>query len=142
MTTGLHRTSTERAAAVGVITVDDQAAFRRVARDVIEATRGFVCLGEAACGEEAQVLADRLDPDLVLVDVRMPGLDGLETARRLSVAHPESTIVLLSSDELDAASPAIRSSGATAFLSKRHLGPARLERLWAEHGRRPPSATG
>ena len=74
--------------AVGVITVDDQAAFRDVAREVIEATVGFEPLGEAACGEEALVLAGDVEPDLVLLDVRMPGIDGLETARRLSAAHP------------------------------------------------------
>ena len=70
--------------AVGVMTVDDQAVFRQAAREVIEATDGFEYLGEAGSGEEALALAGELDPDLVLVDIRMPGIDGFETARRLS----------------------------------------------------------
>ena len=59
---------------VGVMTVDDQAVFRRAAREVIEATDGFDHLGDAGSGEEALALAGELDPDLVLVDVRMPGI--------------------------------------------------------------------
>ena len=86
---------------VGVLTVDDKAVFRDIAREVIEATAGFEPLGEASCGEEALALANELDPDLVLLDVRMPGIDGLETARRLSASHPESTVVLISSDSLE-----------------------------------------
>lgn len=126
--------------AVGVLTVDDQEVFRRVVREVIEATEGFALLGEAACGDDAHVLADRLDPDLVLLDVCMPGIDGFETARRLSASHPASTIVLISSSELDEASPMIASCGAVAFMPKDDLGSARLRRLWVDHGRRPPSA--
>ena len=83
------------------MTVDDQAVFRQAAREVIEATDGFEHLGEAGSGEEALALAGELDPDLVLVDVRMPGIDGFETARRLSAAHPASTVVLISTECLD-----------------------------------------
>ena len=122
---------------VGVLTVDDQAAFRDVARTVIEATAGFDLLGEAGCGEEAVALANELQPDLVLVDVRMPGIDGLETARRLSAAHPRSTVVLLSSDRLED-SIAVASYGAAAFVRKQDFGPSMLRALWSAHGRRSP----
>ena len=74
-------------------------------------------MGEASCGEEALALADKLGPDLVLLDVRMPGIDGFETARGLSASHPESTVVLVSSDSLDG-SHAVESCGAVAFLRK------------------------
>jgi DNA-binding NarL/FixJ family response regulator len=117
---------------VGVMTVDDQAAFRSAARDVIDATAGFELLGEAACGEEALALADAVGPDLALVDVRMPGMDGLETARRLRAAHPAVTVVLVSTDELPSTSAG--SCGAAAFMKKSSLGPAALQRLWASHG--------
>jgi DNA-binding NarL/FixJ family response regulator len=63
---------------VGVVTVDDQAIFRAAAREVIDVTPGFETAGEAASGEEAIALVGRLDPQLVLVDVRMPGMGGLE----------------------------------------------------------------
>lgn len=125
---------------VGVMTVDDQAVFRRAARDVIEATAGFEYVGEAACGEEALALANVLRPDLLLVDVCMPGIDGLETARRLSAAHPSSTIVLISSEALDGVSGEFASCGAAAFFRKEELGPAMLQRLWEAHGRTPPAS--
>ena len=73
--------------AVRVLTVDDQAVFRGVARDVIEATAGFEAIGEAANGEEALEAVERLAPQLVLLDVRMPGLDGVEVARRLTATQ-------------------------------------------------------
>jgi two-component system, NarL family, invasion response regulator UvrY len=117
---------------VGVVTVDDQAVFRGVAREVIEATAGFELLGEAASGEEAIELADRVDPDLVLVDLRMPGMDGLETCRRLRATHPSATVVLVSTDEPDDMSPG--ACGAAAFLPKRLFGRVALKRLWDEHG--------
>jgi DNA-binding NarL/FixJ family response regulator len=124
---------------VGVMTVDDQAVFRQVAREVIDATAGFQHLGEAGCGEEALALADEVGPDLVLVDVRMPGIDGLETARRLKASHPASTIVLISTE---VGPSGVESCGAAAFLRKEDFRPSALHRLWAEHGRRPtPGAT-
>jgi two-component system invasion response regulator UvrY len=119
---------------VGVVTVDDQAVFRRVAREVIEATAGFRALGEASCGEEALRLADQVDPDLVLVDVRMPGIDGLETTRRLVAAHPESVVVLISTEDVAAIPAAAESCGAAELIRKEEFAPATLRRLWSSHG--------
>ena len=129
---------------VGVMTVDDQAFFRRAAREVIEATDGFVHLGEARSGEEALVLARELDPDLVLLDIRMPGIDGFETARSLSAAHPASTIVLISAEGLEDHPSDGELFGASAFVQKKDFGPALLRRLWGEHGKRliVPDGTG
>jgi DNA-binding NarL/FixJ family response regulator len=68
---------------VRVLTVDDQARFRAVARDVIDATAGFEVVGEAENGEDALLAVDRLAPQIVLLDVRMPGVDGITVAGRL-----------------------------------------------------------
>jgi two-component system, NarL family, invasion response regulator UvrY len=122
---------------VKVMMVDDQAVFRDVAREVIEATVGFEHVGEATCGEEALALADELGPDLVLVDVRMPGIDGLETARRLRASHPASTTVLISTAAIASLPSGFASCGAVAFVRKQDFGPSLLQRLWSEHGRRP-----
>ena len=92
MTLGPHPSPTRR---VRVLTVDDQVLFRRVARDVIDATPGFEMAGEAACGDEGLEAVERLAPDLVLLDVRMPGISGIEVARRLAATHPELVVVLI-----------------------------------------------
>jgi CheY-like chemotaxis protein len=120
---------------VGVMTVDDQLVFRQVAREVIEATDGFEHLGEAGSAEEALALVDELDPDLVLVDVRMPGINGFETARRLGARHPGSTVVLISTECLDDKSENDL-FGAVAFVRKQDFGSALLRRLWVDHGKR------
>jgi two-component system, NarL family, invasion response regulator UvrY len=129
-------------ARVGVLTVDDQAVFRRVAREVIEATEGFEMLGEASSGEEALQLAETVEPDLFLVDVRMPGIDGPETARRLVAARPKSVVVLVSTEDPSAISSAAGSCGAVELIRKEDFAPATLQRLWISHGpaARPPSS--
>ena len=128
-------------AAVGVMVVDDQEVFRSVAREVIDATPGFEAIGEAACADEALVLAEHVDPDLVLLDVRMPRIDGLETARRLRASNPHCTIVLASTESVDRLPPGVADCGAATLIRKEDFGPATLRRLWTEHGS-PPSATG
>ena len=117
------------------MTVDDQAVFRSVSREVIEATAGFESAGEAASGEEALRLVEEAKPQLVLVDVRMPGMDGVETARRLHASHPDLVVVLISLDD----PPGAAGSGAMPFARKQDFGPALLRDLWAAHGSRRPS---
>lgn len=119
---------------VGVLVVDDQAPFRRAALDVVEATPGFEPLGEAASGEQALALADELCPELVLMDVRMPVMDGVETARRLSASHPEAVVVLVSIDDPDELPRAVECRWAATLVRKQDFGPAALRRLWAAHG--------
>ena len=120
---------------VRVIVVDDQSAFRRAAQALISATSGFVLVGEAASGAEALRRADQLRPALVLLDVYLPGMDGFETARRLTDAHPECVIVLLSVEDLEGLAPAVASSGAAAIVRKQDLKQALLRDLWKVHGR-------
>jgi two-component system invasion response regulator UvrY len=118
---------------VGVLTVDDQATFRLAVLEVIEATPGFEVVGEAASGEEALRLAEALRPELVLVDVRMPGMDGIETARRLVAGNPRAVVVLISLEEAAGRSQEAQRSGAVAFVRKQDFCPTMLARLWATH---------
>jgi two-component system, NarL family, invasion response regulator UvrY len=131
---------------VGVLVVDDQAHFRRVALEVVGATPGFEPLGEAASGEEALALAADLRPELILLDVRMPVMNGIETARRLSTEQPGGVIVLVSIDDPSELPDDMESCGAKAVIRKQDFGSRALRRLWdaqgdpdsrASHGARP-----
>jgi two-component system invasion response regulator UvrY len=141
-TVGKHRARESEAAPVvaderepvGVLTVDDQAVFRDLAHLVLSTTPGFKSVGEYASGEEALEVIDELKPELVLVDVRMPGMGGVEAARRICAARPESVVVLISiEDPLDLPST-VHDSGAVAFVRKQDFGAALLRELWAAHG--------
>lgn len=122
---------------VTVLVVDDQAVFRRTARRLLAAAAGFQLCGEAASGDEALRKAAELRPDLVLLDVRMPEMDGIETARRLAGGSAGPVVVLISLEELPELPGPLASVGAAAYLRKQELSVATLEGTWAEHGRRP-----
>jgi DNA-binding NarL/FixJ family response regulator len=120
---------------VGVVVVDDQRLFRHAARDVIAAAHpDFVLLGEATSGEHALAAVDDLHPDLVLVDVRMAGMDGIETARRLKGTHPETVVVLVTTEEPLNLPAAVGFCGAADLVRKQDFGPSLLRRLWSAHG--------
>jgi DNA-binding NarL/FixJ family response regulator len=117
--------------AVHVLICDDQEAFRAVAREVVNATRGFQVVGEAETGEESVLAAGRLRPDLVLMDVHLPGIDGLEASRRIRAADPKVAVLLLSTYDPEDFAARIAGSGAVAFISKAAFGPDRLTDAWA-----------
>jgi DNA-binding NarL/FixJ family response regulator len=117
-----------------VLTVDDHVEFRDVARDVIDATWGFESCADATCGEDALVAVDQCHPDLVLLDVRMPGIGGIETARRISAAHPEVLVVLVSVAEATDLPATVQQSGAAALVRKHDIRPDTLRALWIAHG--------
>jgi two-component system, NarL family, invasion response regulator UvrY len=120
---------------VAVLGVDDQVVFLDVARDVVAATPGFRWVGSASSGEEALHAVEELEPEFVLLDVRMPGMDGLETARRISERHPDVVVVLISVEESPTIQTAIEASGAATLVRKQEFGPAMLRRLWLAHGK-------
>ena len=125
----------ETAGSVGVLVIDDQPFFHAAARAVIEAGDEFRLVGAALSGIEGVEAADELDPELVLLDVRMPVMDGIETARRIRDKHAEAVIVLMSVDDIASVPSSIVSCGASAFVRKQDFGRGLLQRLWAVHGR-------
>jgi len=118
-----------RMAPVRVLAVDDQPIFLRTLRQLVAAAPGFELAGEAQSGAEALDLAARLRPDLVLLDVRMPDMDGVETARRLLAADPRATVVLISLDPLPDRE-AVFDLGVAGFLRKQELSVRRLQEAW------------
>ena len=118
------------ASPITVLAVDDRAVFLRAARELIAATPGFEQVGEAESGPEAVQLAADLRPDLALVDVRMPGMDGIETARRLHACDPGMVVVLISLDE----TPEQLSGDVAACVRKQELSTRTLRELWDRHG--------
>jgi DNA-binding NarL/FixJ family response regulator len=125
---------------VTVLAVDDQPVFLQAARALIEATPGFEHVGQARSGPEALTLAAALQPDLILLDLRMPGMDGTETARRLEALVPDAVVVLVALGELPDTSAV---AGIDAMLQKQALSARTLRGIWAAHGRLrrvPPSA--
>jgi DNA-binding NarL/FixJ family response regulator len=121
---------------IRVVTVDDQRPFRDAARALVGGTPGFELVGESEDGEGALRLVHDADPDMVLVDVRMPGMDGIEVAGRLAAEDPTRVIVLVSSADLRPLSGLAWSSGAAALVRKHWLTPHLLRGLWAAHRRR------
>ena len=116
--------------AVGVMIVDDQAPFRRAARMVMAATPGFDVIGEAESGEEAVDLFERLTPGLVLMDINLPGINGIEATRRITEAHPDATVLLLSTYQAADLPRGADSCGAAGYVNKEEFGPAVVLDLW------------
>jgi DNA-binding NarL/FixJ family response regulator len=112
-----------------VLVVDDHPSFRATARAVLEA-EGFAVLGEAADGAEALAKAGELHPDIVVLDVQLPDLDGFEVARRLTSANSASpAIVLVSSRDASDYGDLIPGCGALGFVPKDELSGAAVRAL-------------
>jgi DNA-binding NarL/FixJ family response regulator len=100
-----------------VLIADDHQLLRQALRRAME-DAGLVVLGEAADGAEAVQLVDELRPELVIMDVTMPVLGGIEATRRLHAAHPDLPIVVLTMHDEDALREEALRAGASAFLTK------------------------
>jgi two-component system, NarL family, invasion response regulator UvrY len=118
---------------VSVLIVDDQAPFRRAARAVLAMTPGFQILAEASSGEEAVRQATELLPGLVLMDIHLPGISGIEATRRIRDAHPCIVVVLLSTYRAEDLPPEAQQCGAVAYVRKEDFEPSVLKGIWAEH---------
>jgi two-component system invasion response regulator UvrY len=119
---------------VKVLVVDDQAPFRGAAKRVVGMTPGFEIVGEAITGEEAVDMAAALEPDLVLMDINLPGINGIEAVRRIREQRPETLAFLLSTyAEADLPADA-RKCGASAYIHKERFAPQLLSALWESRG--------
>lgn len=111
-----------------VLVVDDHPGFRRCAATLL-AAEGYEVVGEAEDGAGALARAAELAPEVVLLDVQLPDLDGFEVAARLLARDPGLAVVVVSSRDRDDYGPLIEASGARGFVSKGDLSGAALERL-------------
>ena len=115
---------------VRVLVVDDVAAFLGAMVSVVRETPGFEIVGEASSGEDALAVAAEVLPDLVLMDVNLPGIDGVEATRALLRAGSAPMVVLLSTYDDDTGAQLVAECGAAAYISKAALGPECLTQAW------------
>lgn len=104
--------------AIRVLLVEDHEIVREGTRQLLERADDLIVVGEAGNGEQAVLLADSLRPDLVVMDVRMPVLGGLEATRRLKVRHPQLRVLILSAYEDDQYVFPLLEAGADGYLLK------------------------
>ncbi len=115
---------------VRVLVVDDQEPFRLAAAAVVAATDGFQLVGSADSGEASLAAVAELQPDLVLMDIHLPGKDGVESTRQIRLLQPGVRVLLLSSfDSYDGAAEC----GALGYLPKRILSPSSLQGVWYDN---------
>jgi len=144
---------------IRILIADDQELVRTGFRVVLEAEADFDVVGEAADGLDAVQAAEALHPDLVLMDIRMPNLDGIEATRRIAATEAAPRILILTTFDLDDYVYEALRAGASGFLLKdargeelRHavrmvaagdalLSPAITRKLIESYTRRPPAST-
>ena len=110
--------------AVSVLVVDDQLPFRMAAKTVVRVTPGFEVVGEAESGEEAVELFEALRPGLVLMDINLGAMNGIEATRRITAAHPGAAVLLLSTYQAGDLPRDADTCGAVWYGNKEEFGPA------------------
>jgi DNA-binding NarL/FixJ family response regulator len=124
--------SVEAVGTIGVVVVDDSPKARRAIERIVDRSPGFEVLGGASSGEEAVALVGRLRPPLAIIDVRMPGIGGIEAARTISSRWPGTVVVLVSAGESDRLPSAVETSGVAAVLHKPTLSRRQVTAVWNE----------
>jgi DNA-binding NarL/FixJ family response regulator len=119
---------------VRVLVVDDQPFFLGVAQEVVNATSGFRAVGSARSGEAALEWLRTREADLVVMDVRMPGRDGIDAAREVAALEHPPVVLLCSSDERPDIAADPQAHGADAFHRKERFGARLLREVWGRHG--------
>jgi DNA-binding NarL/FixJ family response regulator len=115
---------------VSVLIVDDQPPFRAVARTVVGVTPGFDVVAEADSGESAVDRAATTRPAMVLMDINLPGINGIEAARRILAADPGTVVVLLSTYDAESLPADAHDCGAARYVHKEDLSPSALREVW------------
>ncbi|HEX6222125.1 MAG TPA: response regulator transcription factor [Acidimicrobiia bacterium] len=115
---------------IRVVMVDDQESFRSAARLVIGMAEGFELVSEAESGEEGIESVAQLSADLVLMDIGLPGIDGLEATRRILEREPKCKVIVLSTYEASEFQSRALAAGAVAFVSKSDFDPDVLREVW------------
>jgi DNA-binding NarL/FixJ family response regulator len=132
--------STQRV--VRVLVVDDQRPFRFAAAAVLARMPGFELVGKADTGEDAVVAAASLRPDLVLMDVRLPGMTGIEAAGLVATEVPGVVVILCSTYARDDLPFSLDAPGVAGYLHKEELRAPVLRELWERFGPSAPAASG
>ena len=109
-----------------LLIVDDHVAVRQGLKQMFAAIPGIEVVGVAADGSQAVSQADQLRPDVVLMDVEMPNVDGVEATRRITATHPNSRVVILSACDDQRIQDALR-AGAASYVLK-HSDPGQVVR--------------
>jgi DNA-binding NarL/FixJ family response regulator len=108
---------------VSVLIVDDQPPFRAAARSLVSVLRGWQVVGEVDTGEQAVSTALVEHPDVVLMDINLPGINGIEATRRILADAPDTRVVLLSTYRADDLPQDAGTCGAVAYVRKEDLSP-------------------
>jgi DNA-binding NarL/FixJ family response regulator len=142
----VDRNGSASPAPTAVLIVDDQAPFRSAARALVGLMRGWSVVGEAETAADALRLAAELRPDVVLMDINLPGRNGIELTGDVLAAHPSAAVVLVSTYAADDLPRGAESCGAVGYLRKEELTPRVLRELVAEKlataaGQEPAPAT-
>jgi len=116
-------------AQVGVLIVDDQPPFRAVARTLVSLLRGWHVVGEVGSGEDAVRAVEASAPNVVLMDINLPGISGIEATRQIVQSSPSVRVVLLSTYQADDLPADALSCGAAAYVRKEDLTPRILRDL-------------
>ena len=113
-----------------LLAVDDHAPFLVLLREVVRATRQLELVGEAESGEQAVLAARELRPDVVLMDVRMPGIGGIAAAKRIKEDCPSTRVVLISTTHPDELPREAGAPLADGIVWKSELAPKLLDDIW------------
>ena len=128
---------------INVLIVDDLEHVREGLRTMFELMDDLECVGQAANGVQAVELAEQLAPDVVLMDLEMPGMDGLEATRHIKEAHPEIGVVMLTIYEDAGHRGWARNAGVDAFVAKSAAFEdlrAAIRRVWQDSSKTPNNA--
>ncbi len=115
---------------VSVLIVDDQAPFRAAARTVVAVTAGFEVVGEVETGEAAISEARAVSPGLILMDINLPGVNGIDATREIMSEAPGTVVILLSTYQSGDLPADAASCGAAAYVHKEDFSPDEVRRIW------------